>query len=114
MASNRRPLSNCADLHFDKFLAMARAALAVFTTAKFLYRQFLAFGVSDDFSGHGRTFNIGRSQLKTGIGRNGQNPIESDFVARVEVAVINFQRLSRFDFVLVGTVSNNRVHKIES
>ena len=107
-------LSNRTDLNFDEFLAMTGATFAVLPAAEFLNRQFFAFGLSNHFCRNNSSSDVWFAQLKSVIGRNRQHAVKLDFVAGICLTVIDFQCLAFFNFVLVGTVSNDRVQGIVS
>ena len=83
---------------------------AVFAAAELLHENFLTFGFSDDFRRNLGTFDVRFAKFESTVGGDGQYTIKCNLFSGVEVAEINFQHLAFFDFVLVSTVGNNRVH----
>jgi hypothetical protein len=92
-------------------LPVSRAATVVFPTPEFLDVKLLAQGCAKHYRLHGCPAKGGTSQLQTRFTRYCQDLIELELASWGEIAIINDQFLTLFDFILTSAVGNNRVHR---
>ena len=102
-------LTDLVDLDFNVLLTMSGSPLAVFATTEFLYVDFIAFGVADDFGSNLGAGNRRLAETKSLVIRNGQDSIKCHRTTGFGFPKVDFKFLASFNFVLTATVGNDRV-----